>query len=174
MSPSERKILIAVAAVAIFAAATFSTSRVSPAAETMRGLVIGVQDGDTITVRTDDFEQIRVRFYGVDSPEKDQPHGKIAGDFLKKLVHGKKVDLEVMDIDRYGRHVCLVKLEGTLVNLVMVEKGHAWLYGAYCKSKNVCARIGAAEGKAQKAGLGLWGNPDATAPWDHRKNKRRK
>jgi endonuclease YncB( thermonuclease family) len=141
---------------------------------TFIGQVISVQDGDTITVRTSDFEQIRVRFYGVDSPEKDQAYGKEARAFLNKIVYGKTVELEVMDIDRYSRYVCLVNMDGTLLNLVMVANGFAWTYDDYCKDRAICEKFRDAEDQAQNQRFGLWSDPNALPPWAHRKAKRKR
>jgi endonuclease YncB( thermonuclease family) len=142
--------------------------------EIYKGQVISVQDGDTITVRTEDFEQMRVRFYGIDAPEKDQPYGPQAKEYLSGLLYGESVELEVLDVDRYSRYVCLVKLGGKLVNVMLAENGYAWTYEAYCKNESVCNQIRDAEERASEASLGLWGDPEATPPWDHRKSKRKK
>ena len=45
------------------------------AAAGFAGKVIKVVDGDTIDVLTDDMETIRIRFSGVDTPERGQPYG---------------------------------------------------------------------------------------------------
>jgi len=50
--------------------------RVTPSEFT--GKVIKVVDGDTIDVLTDDKEKIRIRFSGIDTPERGQPYGNNA------------------------------------------------------------------------------------------------
>ena len=40
--------------------------------------VVGVSDGDTITVLTADKKQIRVRLVGIDAPESRQAYGERA------------------------------------------------------------------------------------------------
>jgi endonuclease YncB( thermonuclease family) len=144
------------------------------AQENYRGEVVSVQDGDTITVLTTDFERIRVRFYGIDCPEKNQDHGPQAGDYLRGIVAGKTVDVEVLDTDRYSRQVGLVRLNGTLVNLSMVEAGYAWTYEQYCKAVEVCDSFRRAEAAAKVKKIGLWADPEPVAPWDHRRSKRKR
>ncbi|MDR1041222.1 MAG: thermonuclease family protein [Deltaproteobacteria bacterium] len=142
-------------------------------AESYRGQVVSVQDGDTITVLTSDYERIRVRFYGIDCPEKNQAHGPEARDLLVGLVDGRTVDIEVLDIDRYSRYVALVRLDGTLINQRMVESGYAWVYEQYCKATDVCAALRQAEASARNLRAGLWSDPDPVAPWDHRRSRRK-
>jgi endonuclease YncB( thermonuclease family) len=142
------------------------------AGEIHRGQVIGVQDGDTITVRTEAFEQVRVRLYGIDCPEKAQPHGPEAGEHLYGIVYGKDVELEVIDIDRYSRYVALVRLGGELVNERMVRDGYAWTYERYCRLEGACADFRAAEKAAREARAGLWADGAPVAPWEHRSHKR--
>ncbi|MDR2141528.1 MAG: thermonuclease family protein [Deltaproteobacteria bacterium] len=142
--------------------------------ELYSGKVIKVSDGDTITVLTTDYERIKVRFYGIDSPEKKQPHGEEAQQALAALIADKDVTIEEVDTDRYSRVVGLVRLNGQLINLAMVEAGWAWLYPQYCKISQVCSELARAESKARAQGLGLWRAADPTEPWEFRKQKRKK
>ncbi|MDR1044567.1 MAG: hypothetical protein LBP33_05540 [Candidatus Adiutrix sp.] len=47
--------------------------------------VIRITDGDTIVVRTVDFEDIKVRLYGIDCPERNQPGDPEATAYLRPL-----------------------------------------------------------------------------------------
>jgi endonuclease YncB( thermonuclease family) len=162
-----------VAVAVAFAAATVLLSCQARAENDLyRGQVVSVQDGDTITVTTTDYEQLRVRFYGIDCPEKNQDHGPEAKEYLTGLLHGKTVDIEVLDIDRYSRQVGLVRLDGRLINLSMVEAGYAWTYEQYCKVKDICDGFRQAERDARGRKAGLWAYPDPVAPWDHRRSRR--
>jgi endonuclease YncB( thermonuclease family) len=140
--------------------------------EIYAGQVQSVQDGDTITILTDDYERVRVRFYGIDSPEKAQAYGPEAGAFLKSLIGSQKVRVEVVDVDRYSRAVGLVSLGGNSLNLAMVQAGLAWVYGQYCKIADFCRQLSAVEEQAKRAKLGLWADPDPVAPWDYRRSLR--
>ena len=46
---------------------------IGASAETLTGTVVGVADGDTITVLDSNREQHKIRVAGIDTPEKAQP-----------------------------------------------------------------------------------------------------
>ena len=89
------------------------------------GKVVGVSDGDTITVLTPAKESVKVRLYGIDAPESKQAFGARAKQELSGLVFGKAVRVEVVDKDRYGRTVGRVFVGDVDVNLEMVRRGFA-------------------------------------------------
>ena len=86
------------------------------------GKVIGVADGDTITVLREKQPQ-KIRLYGIDCPEKRQPYGKKAKQFTSDMVFGKTVEVNRIDTDRYGRTVAFVVVENRLLN---EELGQGW------------------------------------------------
>jgi micrococcal nuclease len=131
------------------------------------GKVVGVTDGDTITgLEPNKKTQFKIRLYGIDTPEKQQPFGTRAKQFTSDLCFGKTVQVETVDTDRYGRTVALVKLEnGILVNEEIVRAGFAWVYGAYCK-RSVCLKWNRLEDEARAAGLVLWKNKNPVEPRD--------
>lgn len=88
------------------------------------GEVIGIADGDTITV-IQNRTQYKIRLYGIDTPEKSQAFGNKAKRFLSGLVYRKKVRVVEEDVDRYGRIVGSVYLGSTFVNEEMVRNGYA-------------------------------------------------
>ena len=133
--------------------------------------VIRVSDGDTITVQNADYEQIRVRLYGIDAPENKQPGGAEATAFLMSL-QGQTVKVTEMDTDRYSRMVAVIEHGGKSVNLDLVAKGHAWHYPQYCKVQPICEQIKIAEDQAREAKRGLWWAGDnPIAPWVWRKEQ---
>ena len=95
------------------------------------GKVVGVADGDTITVLRD-REQVRIRLYGIDTPERGQAFGKKAKQFTSDMVYGKVVEVKVMATDRYGRTVAMIYADKTLLNEELVKAGLAWVYWQYC------------------------------------------
>ena len=96
------------------------------------GKVIGVADGDTITVLRDKQPQ-KIRLYGIDCPEKRQPFGNKAKQFTSELVFGKVVEIEPIATDRYGRTVAFVRIENITVNEELIKEGLGWVYMRYCK-----------------------------------------
>jgi len=68
--------------------------------KTITARVVGVHDGGTITVLTDD-KQLNVRLRGIDAPELGQPCGQASKRALSDLVFGKQVTLHTTGTDRY-------------------------------------------------------------------------
>ena len=138
------------------------------AAEPHQAKVIGISDGDTVKV-LHEGKQIRIRLYGIDTPEKSQEFGNKAKQFTAERVFGKTVKVIPIDTDRYGRTVVLVQLlddNGTL-NEALVRYGYAWVYRKYFKA-DFCSAWLDHEQTAQASGRGLWADPDPIPPWQFR------
>lgn len=139
-------------------------------AATISGRVVGVHDGDTLTLLTAEKRQVKIRLAEIDTPESAQPYGSRAKQALSDLVFGQDVLVDVQDIDRYGRTVGRVSVHGTDVNAAMVAAGAAWVYRQYAKDPDLL-RL---EAEARAAQRGLWALPEAqrTPPWEWRREKR--
>jgi endonuclease YncB( thermonuclease family) len=135
------------------------------------GKVIGVADGDTITVLRDKQPQ-KIRLYGIDCPEKRQPFGKRAKQFTSDMVFGKLVEVEPVATDRYGRTVAFVQVESVLVNEELIKEGLGWVYIRYCKLP-LCVEWKGLELEAKFGKRGLWGESGEIPPWDFRRQKRK-
>lgn len=92
------------------------------------GRVVGIADGDTLTVLTPAQEQVKVRLAEIDAPEKAQAFGQVAKKSLSDLAYAKTVEVRVVTTDRYGRTVGAVTVEGQDINRLQVERGMAWAY----------------------------------------------
>jgi endonuclease YncB( thermonuclease family) len=134
-----------------------------------QGKVVSVTDGDTIKV-LQDGKEVKVRLYGVDTPEKKQDFGQVAQDYTAKLIAGKNVEVEAVDEDRYGRTVGIVKEGGQCINEELVRAGYAWVYPQYCKRVE-CGKWKGLEEQAREKRLGLWKDKNPMAPWEWRKKK---
>ena len=143
-------------------------------AETIVGHVVGVSDGDTITVLDAQRVQHKVRLAGIDAPEKAQPFGNRSKESLSELAFNKDVSVETEKLDRYGRSVGKVLVNGHDVNLVQVERGMAWFYRQYQREQSPEDRklYDAAEAVAKVEKRGLWRDADPMPPWDYRHRKR--
>lgn len=130
------------------------------------GKVVGITDGDTITVLVG-TDPVKVRLNGIDAPEKKQPFGTQSRAKLGELAFGKTVTVHSAGKDRYGRTLGTVLADGQSVNLKMVETGLAWHYAQYSKD----AALADAEKAARAARRGLWADPKPVAPWEFRKAK---
>lgn len=120
-----------------------------------------VVDGDTIVVYQDDAE-IRVRLWGVDAPESDQPHGSEATEYLTQLL-SDGFTIVPMDTDRYGRLVAVLYLPNqTQAQTQLISAGYAWWWERYAPR---AMHYNDAQTYAQSAQRGLWGEPSPTPPW---------
>ena len=135
------------------------------------GKVIHVTDGDTITILDATNTKNKIRLYGIDAPEKAQDFGNKSREKLASLVAGKDIAVTVMDIDRYGRNVGRINVEGKEVAEEMIKAGMVWLYNAYCKIPE-CKHWKELETQAKNDKIGLWSNPTAQEPWLWRKEHR--
>lgn len=142
-------------------------------AATLVGHVVGVTDGDTITVLDATKTQYKIRLAGIDAPEKKQPFGSVSKKSLSDLVFDKVVSIQYDKEDRYGRIVGKVLVNGKDVNLEQVKRGLAWWYKKYQKEQSQQDRLDYlhAQETAEASGVGLWVDSDAVAPWDFRKTK---
>ncbi len=95
---------------------------------TITGKVVSVADGDTITILTSQNKKVKIRLYGIDTPENGQAYGNKAKKFTASLTAGKEVSVKVYDTDRYGRSVSVISVGGTNVNEEIVRNGYGWQY----------------------------------------------
>ena len=133
---------------------------------TIEGKVVKVIDGDTIDILDSNKNSHRIRFHGIDAPEKKQAYGNKSREFLASLIAGKQVKVLVKDKDRYQRIVGVIKLEGEDINKNMVVNGYAWAYEEY--SKDYVSE----QGFAREFKLGLWADKNPIKPSEFRKSKR--
>ncbi len=135
--------------------------------------VVGVHDGDTITVLDGQREQHKIRLAGIDAPESKQPFGQASKKHLSDLVFGRDVTLDCGKTDKYWREVCVVMVDGQDANLAQVTAGMAWWYRKYQKEQTAQQRAAyeAAEAAAMAGRVGLWSEADPVPPWEWRKVK---
>ena len=88
------------------------------------------------------------------------------------MVFGKIIEVEPVDIDRYGRTVGIVRIEGVILNEELVREGFAWVYPQYCH-RDICGKWYVLSMDAHDAKKGLWADLRATPPWEFRRNKRK-
>lgn len=135
------------------------------------GMVVRVLDGDSIQVERNG-KTYELRLYGIDTPEYKQAYSNKAKQYTKRLVLGKPVAVEEMDIDRYGRIVALVSCQGELVNRELVQAGLAWHYPRYCRREPLCTELAGLERSARKQKRGLWQDTEPVAPWEWKRRQK--
>ncbi len=136
----------------------------------IQGRVIKVTDGDTITLLARNNKKIKVRLYGIDCPEKGQEYYQVAKNYLSSAVYDKDIKVEVINKDRYQRSVGVIWLNNNNINIDILKHGLAWHYIAYDKS----IAYADAQKQAQLTKKNIWSTKNPIAPWDYRKNKRKK
>jgi len=158
--------------------------------DTLSGRVVGVADGDTVTVLDANYQQHKIRLSGIDTPEKAQPFGQRAKESMSALVFGKEVDVQWDKRDRYKRIVGKVMVQPadcptcpkTLdAGLAQITVGLAWWYQKYAKDQSAedkdqsaedAGRYEFAEHEARAKRAGLWADAHPIPPWDWRKGQR--
>lgn len=133
--------------------------------------MVGVVDGDTLTVQTDGDARLRIRLYAIDSPERGQPYSDPALQLLADLVANRTILFQTVDTDSYGRSVARVFVGDTDVNAELVRQGAAWVYRKYSHDPALLAL----EREAREHERGLWALPASqrVPPWEFRANERR-
>lgn len=150
----------------------------------LTGRVVGIADGDTLTILDDRNQQHKIRLAGIDAPEKRQPYGERSRQNLAAIAFKKPVVVEWDKLDRYGRLIGKVRVQPpeclacglTLdAGLAQVRQGLAWHYKRYEREQSRDDRTLYANGEveARQKGLGLWADSDAVPPWDWRRRRAR-
>lgn len=129
--------------------------------------VVGVADGDTLTVLRDG-RQVKVRLANIDAPEKKQAYGTRSKQALSLLCFGRNAVLDVGETDRYGRMVAVVHCGGVNANAAQVRNGMAWVYRQY----NHDIGLLGIEAAARAARTGLWADQNPQEPWLYRKSRK--
>jgi len=137
----------------------------------LKGKVARISDGDTFWVRLENGNKIKVRVWGIDTPEKFESKklfreanrcgvsveemkrlGKLASEKAKELLDHSKVVLKEKGRGYYGRFLAEAFLpDGTNYGLEIIEEGYACVY-----RKNYNPDYLTALGKAKKERKGLW------------------
>ena len=132
----------------------------------LSGKIVGITGGDTVTLLTVDNWQVKIRLAEIDTPERKQPCGSRSKQALSDLVFGKQVTAKVVTVDRYGRNVARLYVDGLDVNREMIRLGAAWVYREYNTDKSLLD----IEAEARAAKRGLWSLPEAdqVPPWEWR------
>jgi micrococcal nuclease len=122
--------------------------------------VIGIADGDTLTLLVD-RKPLKIRLANIDAPEKTQAFGERSKQSLSDLCFGKDATYKAQTIDKYGRTVARVTCGGVEANRAQVERGMAWVYPKYNQDRS----LPALQEAAKAARRGLWADKSPVAPW---------
>jgi micrococcal nuclease len=120
----------------------------TPIGQEVSGFVTNISDGDTIRING-----IKIRLWGVDAPEKNQPGFQEAGDFLRQEFQFSSVSCLVHARDNFSRLVaqCTRDKDDQDVGALIIRSGKARDYKRYSKGYYLPQQI-----LAQKDQLGVW------------------
>jgi endonuclease YncB( thermonuclease family) len=141
--------------------------------QVIQGRVVGIADGDTLTVLDAKNVQHRIRLSEIDAPEKGQPHGETSRQNLARLAFDRSVRAECPKEDRFGRRVCRLSVAGRDVGLAQLDAGLAWWFRRYAQEQppQERAECESAEDRARADGAGLWRDPQPVPPWEWRRGQ---
>jgi endonuclease YncB( thermonuclease family) len=142
-------------------------------AETLTGRVVGIADGDTLTLLDATKTQHKIRLAGIDSPEKSQPFGQHCKKSLSDLAYDRVATVESSKLDRYGRVIGKVWVDSQDVNLEQIRRGCGWHYKKYQNEQSLDDQLSynSAEVSARANKVGLWSDNNPVPPWDFRNAK---
>ena len=135
-----------------------------PALADLSGRVVGVPDGDTLTIRIEG-KNVRVRLDAVDAPELGQPYGKSARSSLAELCRGKEATVVERGKDDAGRLLASVRCGDVDANVEQVRRGMAWVSLRYVP---LGSPLYEAEASARLQKIGLWRGKEPVPPWEWR------
>ena len=145
----------------------FSLAGLISLANTVRGKVVSVVDGNTLEIVSEDNETYKVVLAGIDSPELRQEFGEAAREFLEKFILDKAIQVELQGKDRWGNYVGVVYInKGTDLRKALLTNGLAWV-----TEKETDEEFKKLEQKAREQGTGLWKEESPTPPWIYRRQQ---
>lgn len=137
-------------------------------ATTWSGTVIGISDGDTVTVLNDQKQPVKIRLTEIDAPEKAQAFGEKSKQSLSEICFKKSATVENKGTDRYKRTLGRITCEGIDANAEQVRRGMAWAYRQYLTDPT----ISDLEATAKENQTGLWADENPLPPWNFRHGKK--
>jgi len=154
---------VAIGVITVATVALFGTR-----GESFDAQVVRITDGDTLEVQGQAGELI-LRLWGVDAPEMDQVWGMESKVALGRLCFGETVHVDVVDVDRFKRRVCTLRLpDGRDVGNEMLRAGAGWWYQDYAPRDAVKKGL---QDQARAGKIGLWNHPPCEPPWSHRRRR---
>lgn len=127
----------------------------------LTGKCVKVVDGDTLIIECE-HNRRTVNIEGIDAPELDQPWGKQVRSFVRGLVRGENVELEILD-DTGDTVRARVTVDGIDLSEMLVSRGLAWV-----PDDSTDTDLIELSAKARELPCGLWVDADPQPPWEFR------
>jgi micrococcal nuclease len=98
-----------------------------------KAIVNRVVDGDTVNLKIDLGFRLsytaNCRMAGINAPEMSEDAGKKSkAALMEHLQVGQVVDIVSTGLDKYGRPIVVIKVNGTDINIKMITQGFAVKY----------------------------------------------
>lgn len=129
--------------------------------DVMTGKCVKVVDGDTLIIECEKSRRT-VNIEGIDAPELDQPWGKEVRSFVRDMVRGEDVEVEIIE-NGGDAVVARVTVNGVDLSEMLVSRGLAWV-----PEGSTDADLIGMHNKVKESPCGLWTDPDAVPPWEFR------
>jgi len=119
--------------------------------------VTAVIDGDTADIIINGKTE-RLRFSGINTPEKGECYYLEAKNKLKELILNKEIYIQqdITDRGNYGRLLRYIYLDDLLINEHLVEEGYAKVYDKYKNDTSKYYQLKRVEAEAIRLNKGLW------------------
>lgn len=137
----------------------------------LRGRVVAVADGDTLTLLASDNLQYRITLAGIDAPELAQDFGRQSKTSLSALALDQQVTATCIPGKETLRATCVVSVGGQDLGLAQVSAGMAWSYRQYAseQTSQAYADYQQAEFNAKIRRIGFWNSKNPTPPRNWRR-----
>jgi endonuclease YncB( thermonuclease family) len=165
-----------IALIVLGCGAVLPTTRIVADEEDFEGVVTRVFDGDSFLVRPTAAKpgprEINVRLMDIDAPEKDQPYANTSRSALIRLIEGRRVFVDVIEVDQYQRKIAKVYREPDRLDIThtLVHDGHVWVNRKYTDDDQLIALENIA--KAKRTGLWSLKPEQLVPPWQFRRERR--
>jgi len=130
-----------------------------------------ILDGDSFRIQYGRKTET-IRLYGIDCPEYRQDGWRQAKKLTSAFIKNQYLDIRPLDIDRYGRTVALVYVQGRLLNAELIAQGWAWFYRRYCHTQPLCRQLDSLERDARTHRKGIWAKKSPVPPWVWKRRNR--
>jgi endonuclease YncB( thermonuclease family) len=158
MKSSTSIVTLSILGVACLLALPLVATPPDDAHHAMTAKCVKVVDGDTLVVRCD-HDEMTVELDGVDAPELGQPWGKEVRSFVRDMVRGRQLRVEVVERTD-GHAVARISVDGADLSELLAARGLAW--------GTDHGKLEALSDKAQSTPCGLWLDPEPVPPWEFR------
>lgn len=151
-------------------------------AENLAGKVVEVTSGDSVVIEDKPGSRHRIRLFAIAAPESRQPYAAESRRALADLLQGKRVIVEKIREDTYGRKIgklltapaqCASCAPSRDAALAQIEAGLAWWFRdeRYAQTLHDQGYYEYAEFDARTRRIGLWRDESPIEPWEWRKRK---